>query len=86
MSPTELTREYVGALRGSGFWTSGRVKLVKFIVLQTLGVSLIPMTGGASMLVSMGLSAADSFLIERVRRGFNPRYFIDEMRHRMFAK
>ena len=86
MNPTELVREYVGALRGSGLWASGRAKLVRFIVLQSLGATLVPMTGGASLLVSMGLSAADSFLLERVRRGYNPRYFIDDMRHQMFSE
>jgi len=85
MDPTGLTREYVKALKAGGLWSSGRAKLIRFIVVHAINVALTPVIGGLSILASMGLSAADSFLLERVRRGYNPRYFIDELRHHLFS-
>ena len=84
--PVKLEQEYVEALKAGGVWSSGRAKVARFIVLQTIGGALVPATGGLSFLVSMGLSVADSFLLERVRLGYNPRYFIDELQHNLFPR
>ena len=84
-SPLQVEKEYVRALRARGLWSSGRAKVMRFVVVQAVGVGMAPVTGGMSILASIGLSAADCFLLERVRRGYNPRYFVDELRHHMFC-
>jgi len=80
-NPEALTREYITVLKAGGIWSSGKVKLIRFIVLQAIGASLVPITGGYSFIASLGISAVDSFLIDKIHLGYNPRYFIDEFRH-----
>ncbi|MFQ6029281.1 MAG: hypothetical protein ACE5Q6_17535 [Dehalococcoidia bacterium] len=83
-SPAEFEQEYVKSMRDGGLWSSGSVKLLRFVVVQTIGIALTPVIGPASIIASMGLSAADSFLLEKIRLGFKPRYFIDDLRHHLF--
>ena len=84
-NPTDVTREYVKALKTGGLWRSGRAKVIKFIVVQAIGVALAPVSSGVSILAALGLSATDSFLLEKIRLGNNPRYFMDELRHQLFS-
>jgi hypothetical protein len=84
-NPTQLEQEYVSTLRSGGFWDRGPTKLLRFIVIQGIGLSLAPVTGGASILANLGISAADSFFLDKIRLGFQPRYFIDDVRHRFFG-
>ncbi len=78
--PDVLTSEYIKSLKAGGFLSGGKGKALRFIVLQAVGASLMPVTSGASFIVSMGLSAVDCFLLDKVRFGFRPRYFIDDLR------
>lgn len=80
----KLTQEYVKMLRSENLLSSGKAKLMKFIVVQAIGAVLTPVTQGYSLIASLGLSAVDSFLLDRIRLGYNPRYFIDEIKHRFF--
>lgn len=75
-----LLNEYVKSLRSGDFLSSGKTKVVRFIVLQTIGAALIPVTSGYSFIISLGLSAVDSFLLDKIRLGFKPRYYVDELR------
>lgn len=83
--PDELVKEYVSTLRSGGFWKSTKSKAIRFIVLQIIGVSLIPVTSGISFLATAGLGAADCFLLDKIRLGFQPRYYIDDLRN-LFPK
>ena len=83
--PVRLVQEYVRTLKSGGLWNSRRAKVIRFIVLQTVGASLGLITGGGSIILSLGISAADSYLVEKIRLGFQPRYFIDDLRHRLFS-
>lgn len=83
--PKRFEQEYVRTLRTDGFWDRGPTKVLRFIVVQGTGLVFAGMTGGASILASMGLSVADSFLLDKVRIGFQPRYFIDDVRHKFFS-
>ncbi len=83
-SPTELEQEYVKTLKEGGIWSSRPAKLIRFLVVQTLSAASAPVIGPASVLASMGLSAADSFLLDKIKLGFKPRYFIDDLRHKFF--
>lgn len=83
--PKRFEQEYIRTLRSGELWDRGPTKLMRFIVIQGVGLGLAPVIGGASVLASLGLSAADSFLLEKVRVGFQPRYFIDDLRHRFFS-
>lgn len=83
--PEDLVRKYVQALKAGQAWSSTRAKVIRFLVVQSIGVALTPVTQGWSFIASMGLSAVDCFLLERIRRGYNPRYFVDELRHRLFS-
>ena len=42
---------------------------------------MIPVTGGVSLFATASLSAADSFLLDKIRLGFKPRYYVDELRN-----
>lgn len=84
-SPTELEREYVKTLRDGGVWSGGRAKIIKFLVVQAIGLSLTPIIGPVSFIPSLGISAADCFLLDKIKLGFKPRYFIDELQHRLFS-
>ncbi len=75
-----LTSEHIKVVMTGGFLSGGKRKVLIFTVLQAVGASLIPVTSSVSFIVSMGLSAADCFLLDKVRLGFKPRYFIDEIR------
>ncbi len=80
-----VLREYGKALKAGGLFGSGPRKIIRFIVVQGVGLVLSAVTGGlAGIAASVGLSASDSFLLERVRRGYSPRYFIDDLRHKFF--
>ena len=72
-------------LRDGGLWGSGKAKLIRFIVLQTIRATLIPVTGGYSLVTSLGLGAVDSFFLDKMRLGYNPRYFIKEFRYYFFT-
>lgn len=84
-NPVALTSEYIKSLKSGGFLSGWKGKVLRFIVLQAVGASLIPVTSGTSFIVSMGLSAVDCFLLDKVRLGFKPRYFVDEL-HTLFPK
>lgn len=86
IDPTKCTQEYVKMLHDGGLWSSGKAKLVRFIVINAIGTALMPITGGYSFIASLGISAVDSFLLDKIRFGYNPRYFIDELRHHFFTK
>ncbi len=79
-SPEDLVREYVRSLKSGGFLSGRTGKILRFIVFQAIGASLMPVTSGASFIVSMGLSAVYSFLLDKIRLGFRPRYFVDDLR------
>jgi len=79
-----LVSEYIKSLRSGGFW-SRKAKVLRFIVLQAIGAALVPVTSGYSSIVSMGISAVDSFLLDKIRLGFKPRYYVDELRN-LFPK
>lgn len=79
-NPDALTSEYIKSLKSGGFLSGRKGKVLRFIVLQAVGASLIPVTPGVSFIVSMGLSAVECFLLDKVRLGFKPRYFVDELR------
>ncbi len=80
-NPDDLVKEYVSSLRSGSFWSSTKSKVIRLIVLQAIGVSLIPVTSGVSSLATAGLSAVDCFLLDKIRFGFKPRYYIDELRN-----
>jgi hypothetical protein len=79
-NPDILTSEYIKSLKAGGFLSGGKGKTLRFIVLQAIGASLIPMTSAISFIASMGLNAVDCFLLDKVRLGFRPRYFVDDLR------
>jgi len=79
-NPDALTGQYIKSLKSGGFLSGRKGKVLRFIILQAVGASLIPVTSGVSFIVSMGLSAVDCFLLDKVRLGFKPRYFVDELR------
>ncbi|RJO62487.1 MAG: hypothetical protein C4542_03630 [Dehalococcoidia bacterium] len=79
-SPDILTTEYIKALASGGFLSSRKGKILRFIVMQAVGASFVPLTQGFSLIASLGLSAVDSFVLENIRMGFNPRYFVDDLR------
>lgn len=64
---------------------SGKSKILRFIVLQAIGAGLAPLTSGYSFIVSLDLNAMDCFLLDKIRLGFKPRYYIDELRN-LFPK
>lgn len=84
-SPETLISEYIAALKSGGVWSSGKVKMIRFIILQTIAAALAPATSGYSFIVSLGLSAGDSFLLDKIRLGYKPRYSIDDLRN-LFPK
>lgn len=84
-NPETLVSEYIKSLRSGGFWSSGKAKILRFIILQAMPASLAPVTSGFSSIVSMGISAVDSFLLDKIRLGYKPRYFIDDLRN-LFPK
>jgi hypothetical protein len=79
-SPDALTSEYIKSLKAAGLLSTWKGKVLRFIVLQVVGASLMPVTSGISFGVSMGLSTVDCFLLDKVRLGFRPRYFVDDLR------
>ncbi len=62
VEPTRFAQEHVETLRDGGLWGSGKAKLIRFIVLQAISVTLILVTGGYSFITSLGLGTVDSFL------------------------
>jgi len=58
-NPVALTSEYIKSLKSGGFLSGWKGKVLRFIVLQAAGASLIPVMSGTSFIVSMGLSAVD---------------------------
>lgn len=80
-NPNILVTEYVKSLKSGNFLSNTKVKIIRFIIPQIVGAALIPVTPGISFIASMGISAVDCFLLDKIRLGFKPRYFIDELRN-----
>ena len=78
-NPETMASEYVKSLKSAGFWSSWKGKALRFITLQAIAGALAQQSGGASFIASFGLSAIDCFLLDRIRLGFRPRYFVDEL-------
>lgn len=85
-NPIELVREYVRSLKEGGPLNSGPGKLVRFIVLNVAGPALSTVLGPVAMPAQVALSLADNYLLEKIRLGYNPRYFVDDVRHQLFPK
>ena len=83
-NPVEMEQEYTNSLRESGFASKGKAKALRIIVVNGAGLLAAPFTFGVSALASLGLSVADNYLVDKIRKGFNPRYFIDDLRHHLF--
>ena len=79
--PETLASEYVKSLKSAGLWRSGKAKVLRFVVLQAIPGALLSLSPGAAAIVSMGLSAVDCFLLDKIRLGYRPRYFVDEFRN-----
>ncbi|MFC2008965.1 hypothetical protein ACFLUT_02815 [Chloroflexota bacterium] len=80
-NPDVVLQEYTKCLRTSSGFASTPGKLIRFIVLQCVGLALAPVTGVGSLALTGAASAVDCFLLDRIRLGFNPRYFVDDLRH-----
>lgn len=85
--PSDLVAEYVETLRAGSVWTQGVTKHMRFLVVQGASLVVSALTAGVGgILANLGLSAVDSYLLEKIRLGYNPRYFIDDMRHQLFPE
>ncbi|MBI4300571.1 MAG: hypothetical protein HY677_05495 [Chloroflexi bacterium] len=84
--PIGVTREYVNALRGQGTFASGPMKLLRFIVIQgiSLGLGLVA-PPEAALASNVAFSGVDAFLVDRIGQGYDPRYFIDDVKHNFFG-
>ena len=78
-NPETMASEYVKSLKSAGFRSSWKGKALRFITLQAIAGALAQQSGGASFIASFGLSAIDCFLLDKIRLGFRPRYFVDEL-------
>jgi len=83
-----LEREYVKALRSGGLLASTPARIIRFLLVQAIPLGLAAVAGPAGAVVglagSTALSLADSFLLDNIRLGHSPRYFIDDLRHGFF--
>ncbi len=87
--PASFQKEYVSVLKRGGLWSGTAAKTIRLCVAQVGAMALSAVAGPAvAALTSLGLSAADSLLLDRilekVRVGKSPRYFIDDVRHKLF--
>ena len=73
--PESMVQEYVTALRDKGFFASWPVRLARFIAVESASF-VLPVPGLAAGVI-------DNFLIEKIRLGYNPRYFVDSYRDRL---
>ena len=78
--PEDLISEYVKSLKSGGLWESGKGKVLRFIAPLAVAVGLVKVDTTASLLASTGLSFVDCFLLDRIRLGYRPRYFVDDLR------
>ena len=81
--PNELLAQYVEALGSESIWDREPLKTIKFVVVQGAGL-LVPAPFG--QITGLGISAFESYLLEKIRLGFNPRYFVDDQRHNLFPE
>lgn len=81
--PKEMAAEYVSTLKEQSALSSGKAKMLRFGVINSIGIALSLVGGMASVAPSLVLNLADSFLLDRIRLGFKPRYFIDDIRERL---
>ena len=82
--PDKLVAEYGDCLKAGGFLSTSEAKILRIIVVQAAGIALAPYVGPLAPLAAMALSAADCFLLDKIRLGFNPRYFLDDLSHEFF--
>lgn len=78
--PKQLVSEYVSTLTQASPLTSRRGKILRFALINAAGLAMVPIGGPISIGASLALSLADSFLLDRIRLGFRPRYFLDDVR------
>ena len=78
--PEHLVSEYVSTLTEASPLTNRGGKILKFALINAAGLALMPIGGPISIGASLALSLADSFLLDRIRLGFRPRFFINDVR------
>lgn len=87
--PSEFQKHYLDVIKSGHVWSGTTAKTIRYCAVQAAGIGMIPILGPASVIASMAISAVDSLLLdkilERVRLGRSPRYFIDDVRHRLFS-
>ena len=88
LSDTSITKSYIDEIaKESGFFNSNNGKLIKtisiFSVSSYLGFELADLPG---LTTGLGISLIDTYLLESWIKGWNPRFFIDELRKEINEK
>ncbi len=79
---SEISSAYISAVQGSGnAVSSGSGKLLRVLSMFTLGTTISSVLAGAPDIGGgLGLTLFDSYILERLIRGYDPRLFVDRMK------
>lgn len=78
----EISRAYISAIQGSGGgFSGGTEKLLRVLSMFTIGTTLSTLVAGsAGIAAGLALSLFDSYVLEGLTKGYDPRLFVDRMR------
>lgn len=78
----EISRAYISAVQGpGGGFSGGTEKLLRILSMFTMGTTLSTLVAGsAGIATGLALTLFDSYVLERLAKGYDPRLFVNIMR------
>lgn len=74
-----LIQEYINAITSETWLDKLPSKTTRFFVANGIGLTLDALfAGGAATVATLGLGAADTFLLDRFLKGWRPNHFVDD--------
>ena len=77
----DLIEDYYKEVTKSTWVASLPANVFRWLILSAVSVALIPVHPAVSIGVGSALSAADSFLVERLAEGWKPNQFVEGSLH-----
>ncbi len=78
----DIARAYISAIQGSGgSFSGGTEKLLRVISMFTVGTTLSALvTGNAGIGAGLALTLFDSYVLDGLAKGYDPRLFVDRIK------
>jgi hypothetical protein len=82
----KISKLYIDAIVGkNNAWTHGNGKLFRTGLMASIGAGIGTLvSGGAGIIAGTILTVLDSYLLDSILKGWNPRMFVDQIRYEAY--